>query len=162
MPTNTPDDDDDDVLEPDAIELLEADHREVQALFAEYERLVEAEASDDERQQLAEQICTLLTVHTTIEEEIFYPAARDALDEPEQIDEAIVEHASAKDLIEQIESMDPSEELYDAKVKVLGEAIDHHVAEEENEMFPMLRESELDLESLGEQMNLRKEELLEA
>jgi hemerythrin-like domain-containing protein len=160
------DDDTDDLndgLTFDAIELLESDHREVQALFNEYESLVDSEGDDEDKQTLAEQICTLLTVHTTIEEEIFYPAARDALDEEDVdlLDEAVVEHASAKDLIEQIQSMTPGDELYDAKVKVLSEAIEHHVDEEESELFPKLRDSQLDLEELGEQMSARKEELLE-
>jgi hemerythrin superfamily protein len=103
----------------------------------------------------------MLVVHTTLEEEIFYPAAREALgDEDDLIDEAAVEHASAKDLIAQIQSSDPNDDLYDAKVKVLGEYIDHHVKEEESEMFPKVRKTELDLKSLGESLMQRKEELM--
>lgn len=143
----------------DAIKLLMQDHKDVKALFKEYDKLAEAEAGDDERQALAEQICEMLKAHTTIEEEIFYPAAREALEEEDLLDEAEVEHASAKDLIAQIEGMKPSDDLYDAKVKVLGEYIDHHVQEEEKEMFPKLKKTELDLKTLGEQLQARKEEL---
>jgi hypothetical protein len=144
----------------DAISLLTSDHDEVKEMFDAYADLVEAEADSDERQALAEQICEALTVHATIEEEIFYPAARDALEEQDLLDEAEVEHASAKDLIAQIMDMDADEELFDAKVTVLGEYIEHHVKEEEDEMFPKLRDAELDLEALGEHMQVRKEELI--
>jgi hemerythrin superfamily protein len=145
----------------DAIALLTNDHKEVKQLFKEYEKLVKAEAEDEDKQALAEQICQLLTVHAQIEEEIFYPAAREALEEQDLLDEAEVEHASAKDLIAQIQQMEPSEELYDAKVKVLGEYIDHHVQEEEGEMFPAVKKSDMDLEALAEELQERKEELLE-
>jgi hemerythrin superfamily protein len=144
----------------DAIALLTNDHKEVKQLFKEYEKLVKDEAEDEDKQALAEQICHLLTVHATIEEEIFYPAAREALEEQDLLDEAEVEHASAKDLIAQIQQMEPSEELYDAKVKVLGEYIDHHVQEEEGEMFPACKKSEMDLEALADELQERKEELL--
>ena len=129
----------------DAIKLLTADHADVKKLFKEYEKLADAEADGEERQALAEQICDMLTVHATIEEEIFYPAARDAVDEQDLLDEAEVEHASAKDLIAQIQEMDADEELYDAKVKVLGEYVNHHVQEEENELFPQCKSAGLDL-----------------
>jgi hemerythrin-like domain-containing protein len=102
----------------------------------------------------------MLTVHATIEEEIFYPAARDVLPEEDLVDEATVEHATAKDLIAQIESMLPDEDLYDAKVKVLGEYIDHHVKEEEEEMFPKVRSAGLDVAAVGEQLKARQEELM--
>ena len=147
----------------DAIKLLTQDHKEVKALFKEYEKLAKADAEDEEKQQLAQEICTKLTVHATIEEEIFYPAAREALgDEVDLVDEADVEHASAKDLIAQIEGSSPADDHYDAKVKVLGEYIDHHVKEEEGEMFPKLKKSELDLEALGDELMTRKEQLLSA
>jgi hemerythrin superfamily protein len=147
---------------PDAIELLTADHREVKALFKAYDKLVKAEAGSDEKQTIALQICTALTAHATAEEEIFYPAAREVLGEDEDlVDEADVEHASAKDLIAQIEAGSPDEDdLYDAKVKVLGEYIDHHVKEEEGEMFPKVRKSDVDLEALGADLAARKAELL--
>ena len=145
----------------DAISLLKSDHKEVKALFEAYDQLVEDEATDDEKQAVAEEICNALTVHATIEEELLYPAARDALEEEaDLVDEATVEHASAKELIAQIQGMQPSDDLYDAKVKVLGEYIDHHVKEEEKEMFPKLRKAGLDLEELGEALKARKEELM--
>ncbi len=145
---------------PDAIKLLTQDHKDVKALFKEYEKLVKAEADDTQKQALAEQICEMLTVHAQIEEELVYPAAYDVLpEEADLVDEAQVEHASAKDLISQIRGMQPSDDLYDAKVTVLGEYIDHHVKEEEKEMFPKLRKSELDLKELGASLQARKSEL---
>ena len=120
----------------DAVQLLAHDHAEVAALFKKYDKLAEARAQASDRQAHAEQICTLLTVHGTIEEEIFYPAARTAGVESSLLDEAEVEHAAAKDLIAQIRAMSPGEDHYDAKVKVLGEQIEHHVEEEQDEMFP--------------------------
>ncbi len=144
----------------DAIQLLTADHKEVEQLFKQYGKLVESEADDDEKQALAEQICEMLTVHATIEEEVFYPAVREALDEQDLLDEAEVEHASAKDLIAQILEMEPSEELYDAKVTVLGEYVSHHVEEEETEMFPKVKKSSLDLKAIGEELLTRKQALM--
>jgi hemerythrin-like domain-containing protein len=145
----------------DAIKLLKDDHDEVKALFEQYKRLVESEADGDERQTLAETICDMLTVHATIEEEIFYPAARESLakDDQDLLDEAEVEHASAKELIAQIKDMEPDDRLYDAKVTVLGEYIDHHVQEEETEMFPKCKKSSMELKELGEELMARKEEL---
>jgi hemerythrin superfamily protein len=147
---------------PDAVKLLVQDHKEVKALFKQYDKLVKAEADDDEKQTIAQEICTQLSVHATVEEELFYPAAREVLgDEVDLVDEADVEHASAKDLIAQLEAASPADDdHYDAKVKVLGEYIDHHVKEEEGEMFPKLKKTELDLEALGEQIATRKEQLL--
>jgi len=144
----------------DATALLTRDHDEVKKLFRDYEKLADKEADAGERQSLAEQICTMLTAHTTIEEEIFYPAAREADVESDLLDEAEVEHASAKDLIAQIESMSADDELYDAKVKVLGEYVEHHVQEEEGELFPQCREAEMDLAALGEELAARKSELM--
>jgi hemerythrin superfamily protein len=145
----------------DAIQLLTADHKEVKALFKAYQQLVDAEGDDDEKLTLAQEICTQLTVHATIEEEIFYPAARDVLpDDEDLVDEADVEHACAKELIAQIMESTPADALYDAKVKVLGEYIDHHVKEEEGEMFPKIKKSELDTSALGEELATRKEALL--
>lgn len=145
---------------PDAIKLLTQDHKEVKALFKEYEKLCKADADESQKQALAEQICEMLTVHAQIEEELVYPAAYEALDESDLVDEAQVEHASAKDLIAQIRGMQPSDELYDAKVTVLGEYIDHHVKEEEKEMFPKLKKTELDLKELGASLQARKSELM--
>lgn len=146
---------------PDAIELLTTDHREVKALFKEYDKLVKADSDAGAKQVVAAQICVMLTAHATAEEEIFYPAAREVLgDDADLVDEADVEHASAKELIAQIEAGSPDDPLYDAKVKVLGEYIDHHVKEEEGEMFPKVRKSDLDLDSLGDDIAARKAELL--
>lgn len=147
--------------QPEAVKLLVKDHREVSKLFKAYQKLVKDEASADEKTALVQEICTMLKVHTMIEEEIFYPVARDIV-EQDMVDEAVVEHASAKDLIAQIEAMQPDEELYDAKVTVLGEYIEHHVKEEEEEMFPKVTKarSDVDFDELGEQMSARKEELM--
>jgi hemerythrin superfamily protein len=145
------------VAESDAIKLLKADHKEVKALFEDYEKLVKTGAGAEEKQALANEICTMLTVHATVEEELFYPAAREALPEDEHLlDEADVEHNCAKDLIAQIEESHPDEPLYDAKVKVLAEYIQHHVTEEEGELFPKVRKSDLDLDALGEALATRK------
>ena len=140
--------------------LLTRDHTEVSKLFKEYDKLAQAEAPADDRQALAEEICAKLSAHATAEEEIFYPAAREAEVESDLLDEAEVEHASAKDLIAQIRGMSPDEDLYDAKVKVLGEYIEHHVQEEEEEMFPKCRRSSMDLADLAQQVTERKAELL--
>lgn len=145
---------------PDAVKLLVTDHKEVKALFKAYDKLVKDQADADEKQATAHKICTLLTVHATVEEEIFYPAARSAIKEQDLIDEATVEHATAKDLIAQIESMSPGDDLYDAKVKVLNEYIEHHVKEEEEELFPKVKKTELDLAELGSELSARKEALL--
>jgi len=144
----------------DAIELLTADHEDVKLLFADYEDLVSDGASAEERAQLAKEICHALIAHTTAEEEIFYPAAREAIELPELLDQAQAEHSSAKALIAQIQRMDPSDAQFDDIVMQLQEAIDHHVQEEEGELFPRVEESELDLEALGEQIAQRMEEVL--
>jgi hemerythrin superfamily protein len=145
----------------DALALLMAEHREVKALFQRYQKLAEAGGRGDERMLLASQICVALTVHTQMEEEILYPAAREALTKDEDIvDEAYVEHAGAKSLIAQIKTMTSDQPLYDAKVKVLGEYIDHHVREEETEFFPKLRKTALDLDAMGERLAARKKQLM--
>ena len=144
----------------DATKLLMQDHKEVHALFEQYKKLAEGEAEASERQALAEEICNMLTVHATVEEEIFYPAAREAEVDSDLLDEAEVEHASAKDLIAQIESMGADDDLFDAKVTVLGEYIDHHVKEEEGELFPKCRKADMDLAALGEELAERKSELM--
>jgi hemerythrin superfamily protein len=144
----------------DATILLQRDHNDVRKLFKQYEKLADKEAEGQERQELAAQICSMLTAHTTIEEEIFYPAAREAGVEDDLLDEAQVEHASAKDLIAQIQSMSPDDELYDAKVKVLGEYVEHHVQEEETEMFPKCRRAKMDLAGIAQDLAERKSELM--
>jgi len=145
----------------EAIAQLTADHARVKKMFKEYDRLAKGDTGDREKQQLAAMICAELTAHATAEEEIFYPAARNAIDKPDLIDEADVEHASAKDLIAQIEGSSPSDDHYDAKVKVLGEYIDHHVQEEEGEMFPKVRKAKLDTVGLGEQIAERKAQIMQ-
>jgi hypothetical protein len=144
----------------DALALLTSDHEEVKQLFESYEALVEDDEGEDEKQALAQEICSMLTIHATIEEEIFYPAAREGLDDQSLLDEAEVEHASAKDLIAQIEDMQPDDALFDAKMKVLGEYVAHHVTEEEEELFPEVRSAGLDLAALGKELSDRKDQLL--
>ena len=140
----------------DAVRLLKADHREVEGFFTEYQRLDD----DEEKQALADKICLALTVHVAIEEEVFYPAAREQIEDDDLMDEAQVEHASAKQLIAEIQEMQAGDDLFDAKVKVLGEYVRHHVQEEEKEMFPEARDAKLDLAALGEQLAARKAELM--
>jgi hemerythrin superfamily protein len=144
----------------DAIALLTADHREVSEMFEQFEQL--GDRATTSKEKLKDKICKALIAHTTIEEEIFYPAVRAAKVEEgeDMVDEAIVEHASAKDLIKQLQEMQPDDDLYDAKVKVLSEQIEHHVQEEEKEMFPKAKKAGLDLLALGQEMALRKQELM--
>jgi hemerythrin superfamily protein len=139
-----------------AITLLKSDHTAVQEMFDKYEKT----RSADRKAALAQQICMELTVHTQIEEEIFYPAAREAIRDQDLLDEATVEHASAKELIAQIRAGKPGDELFDAKVTVLGEYVKHHVKEEQNELFPKVRKTKLDLQELGERLQARKAELM--
>ncbi len=142
----------------DAIDMLIQDHEEVKAMFEKYEGL--SDRSVASKRKLALEICLALTKHATVEEEIFYPAVREAAkDNEDLVDEAVVEHASAKDLIAQIIGMQPTEDLYDAKIKVLSEQIEHHVEEEEGEMFPKARSAGLDLDILGQEMMARKAEV---
>jgi hypothetical protein len=145
----------DDTAASDALSLLEADHVAVKRLFVQFEEA----KGDAEKRALAIAICAALKVHARLEEELFYPAAYLVVGDSALIEEAMVEHASAKDLIAQIEASAPGEALFDAKVKVLGEYIDHHVVEEENEIFPKCRASDLDLEALGDLLAFRKQEL---
>jgi hemerythrin-like domain-containing protein len=144
------------VSRTDAIALLTADHKRVKKMFKTFDKLKEDGAAAD-KQALARQICDELTLHTQLEEQIFYPAARDALDADDLLDEAEVEHASAKDLIAQIQAGDSSDPKWAAKVTVLGEYIDHHVEEEQNEMFPKCRKARMDLEALGKEIASMKQ-----
>ncbi|HMA50971.1 MAG TPA: hemerythrin domain-containing protein [Magnetospirillaceae bacterium] len=141
---------------PDAIDLLTADHEEVTAWFEEYEDATR----DSVKADLARKICLALTVHAQIEEELFYPASRKATKDEDLLDEAEVEHAGAKHLIAQIESMKVGDDLYDAKIKVLSEYIKHHVKEEQNELFPEVKAAKLDLAELGAKLAARKEQLM--
>lgn len=140
-----------------AVKLLKQDHRAVAQAFEEFES-----AEHAEKQAIAQRICRMLTVHAQIEEELLYPAARDAFDSDDAhlVAEARVEHASLKDLIGQIEDREEVDDEYEAKVCVLGEYTQHHVKEEEGELFPRLERSSLDLEALGERLEERKRELM--
>ena len=140
---------------PDALALLKADHDLVQDLFAQFEKA----RTEKQKTTLAQEICTELTIHAQIEEEIFYPAVREAIDDEDLMDEAEVEHASAKDLIAQIEKSAPGEQQFDSKVTVLGEYVKHHIKEEQSEMFRKVRKADLDLKELGAAMSARKAEL---
>lgn len=145
----------------DACDLLDTDHKAVKKMFAQYEELTEAKGNTREkRRALAEKICNELMVHAQIEEEIFYPAIRKPVKDDMLMNEASVEHASAKDLIAQIQGMNISDPMFDAKVKVLGEYVDHHVKEERTEMFPAARATKVDLVKLRDQLQMRKEELM--
>jgi hemerythrin superfamily protein len=145
-----------DTTADDAIAILTADHKKVKKLFKEYEKLKE-DGDPSEKEELVAQICAELTLHAEAEESIFYPAVRAAIDEEDLLDEAEVEHATAKDLIAQLEGGDSSDPLYDAKVKVLSEYIDHHVKEEEDEMFPKAKKAKMDMEALGEEIQAFKD-----
>lgn len=145
----------------DAIEQLQEDHRQVEALFRDFEQLT-GSGDVDAKESVATEICEKLTVHAQIEEEIFYPAARQALGgDTEIIDEAEEEHTDAKQLIAEIEEMSAEDDDFDSKVKSLSEAIAHHVEEEEGQMFPKLRQSGMETQGLGEQMAERKQEIMD-
>jgi len=140
----------------DATVLLRADHKLVGGLFALYEKT----QSTSKKKHLVDQICTELTVHAQVEEEIFYPAVKEALHDHELVPEATVEHASLKALIAEVEGVEPDGEMFDAKIKVLGEYVKHHVKEEHTEMFPKAKATDLDMKELGAMIVARKEELL--
>jgi len=142
----------------DAIALLKQDHRAVEALFDEFE-----DADESEQSELATRICQMLTVHAQIEEELLYPQAKEAFgeEEDEMVYEAEVEHDSAKELIAKIEAATPEDPEFKSLVKVLSEYVKHHVKEEEKQMFPALKETELDLKEMGSQLAQRKMQLME-
>ena len=140
----------------DALALLKEDHRKVEKLFKDYE----SAKGDGRKEKLARQISLELTIHTTIEEEIFYPACKGKVDE-DKLKEAYVEHDAAKLLMAEIEAgSGQSDDYFDAKVQVLGEEIDHHVKEEEDELFPEVRKADIDTKALGQQLAERKRELM--
>lgn len=141
----------------DAIALLTQDHEHVKDLFYKFEHA----QSDNVRKQICTEICQELDLHTTIEEEIFYPQVREAIQDDDLMDEAEEEHAVAKQLIQDLESMEPSDEHYAAKVTVLAENVKHHIKEEESQMFPKAKKADLDLVELGNSMMQRKEQLQE-
>lgn len=151
-----------DTEKAEAMSMLMEDHKKVKKMFKDFEKLSKSEdASTRDKAELAKQICMELKVHTSLEEEIFYPAVREAIEDSDVLDEAEVEHDCAKSLISQIEHCEPTEQHYDAMVTVLGEYVAHHIEEEEGEMFPKVKKSKLDTAALGEQMASRKQELME-
>lgn len=141
----------------DAIDLLTQDHGKAEKAFKEFEKMDRKDTDGCTR--LIMTVCEDLKVHTTLEEELFYPAARDAIDDEDILNEAAVEHETAKMLIEQLENMQADDPNYCATFTVLGEYVRHHIKEEEEEMFPAVRKAGIDLQALGEQMRQRKEEL---
>jgi hemerythrin superfamily protein len=144
---------------PNALVLLRSDHDEVTALFDRFE----SSKRSDQKDKLAQKICLALSVHAQIEEEIFYPALRDAAasdDTDDMLNEANVEHAGAKKLIAEIEASTTEDPLFEARVKVLSEYIRHHVKEEQRDLFKAARASDLDLAAVGAKLAARKKELL--
>lgn len=148
-PANPPND-------QDATTLLRADHKVVSGVFSEYEKT----RSSAKKKALVSKICTELSVHAQVEEEIFYPAVKQALKDKELVPEATVEHATLKELIAQVEDVEPDGEMFDAKIRVLSEYVKHHVKEEQNEMFPKAESTKLDMVELGAKLSERKAELL--
>lgn len=142
---------------PKALALLEKDHREVEGLFADFEKAKD----ESEKAELVQEICTTLKVHAQIEEELLYPMTLDEIGDEDLVNEALVEHHTAKQLIKEIEAAKSSDSLYDARVKVLGEYVKHHVREEEGEIFPALKKADVDLDELGDKLEARKTELME-
>ncbi len=141
---------------PEPIAMLIEDHKKVKKLFEQYRK----SEDDADKDAISEKVCAMLTVHTTLEEELFYPAARDALEEGDLVDEAEVEHDVAKSLIEQLRAGDFSDsDKRDATFEVLSEYVGHHVDEEESELFKQVRKADMDFETLAEEMRARKEEL---
>jgi hemerythrin superfamily protein len=144
----------------DALHLLSEDHKKVIKMFEEFEKFKEKNDPDEEAKQLLiETACAELTIHAQVEEEVFYPAARDAIDELDLLDEAEVEHAAARQLITELAAMQPGDDLYEAKFSVLGEYVRHHIQEEEKEIFPKVKKAKLNLDELGEEIRQRKLEL---
>jgi hypothetical protein len=144
---------------PDAIDLLDADHLSVHAMFESYRELVRNRATPLQRRALAEEICMELTIHARLEEELFYPAVRDALNDDELMDEAEDQHGSQREFVAQILATQPEDELYDARVAVLAEYVERHVHKEREQVFNRVLASRLDLQSLGRSIAVRKEEL---
>lgn len=140
----------------DAIALLKADHKRVKALFKRFAASKKEGEGSETRRDLVAHICGELRIHTELEEEIFYPAVRKQIDDADLMDEALVEHAGAKELVSQLEAMDPEEDLYDAKITVLGEQVEQHIKEEEGEMFPKAKQAKVDTTTLGARMIERK------
>ncbi|MEJ5990223.1 hemerythrin domain-containing protein [Ramlibacter sp. PS3R-8] len=144
---------------PDAVDLLDADHLAVHALFEAYRELVAMRAPAPQRRTLAEEICIELTIHARLEEELFYPAVRDALNDDELLDDAEDAHGSQREFVAQILATPADDELYDAKVAVLADYVARHVRQEREEVFNRVLASRMDLQSLGRTLAVRKEEL---
>lgn len=144
-----------DIKHNNAIALLKADHQAVSALFKKYEKATDAHS----KKELVTKICNALSIHAQVEEEIFYPQFKTAVGDELLVPEATVEHRTLKDLIAQVEGKEPSGEMFDAKIKVMSEYVQHHVNEEEGEMFPKAKKSEMDLEKIGMEILARKSEL---
>ena len=140
---------------PEAVEMLREDHQQVKDLFEEFEKAEE----DEEKGQIVRAALTALEIHATLEEEIFYPAVREQIDEDDQMDEALEEHHVVKLLIGELQEMKPGDDHFDAKFKVLAESVKHHIEEEESEILPKAQDTDLDQERLGEEMTERKAEL---
>ncbi|RYF18718.1 MAG: hemerythrin domain-containing protein [Comamonadaceae bacterium] len=144
---------------PDAIDLLDADHLAVHAMFQSYRELVRTGADPLQRRALAEEICMELTIHARLEEELFYPALREALYDEDLIDEAEDQHGSQREFVAQILASQPEDPLYDARVAVLQEYVERHVRQEREQVFNRALASRIDLQSLGRSITIRKEEL---
>lgn len=144
----------------DALDILADDHKRVIRMFDEFAQMKEDnDPDDDAKQLLVESTCAELTIHAQAEEELFYPALREAIDDLDLLDEAEVEHASARQLITELAAMQPDDDLYDAKFTVLGEYVRHHIQEEEKKLFPKAKKADLDLVGLGDEIRQRKLEL---
>lgn len=141
----------------DAIDLLKQDHDKVERAFRQFEKMDRHDAEACRR--LIRSVCEELKVHTALEEEVFYPALRQAIDDQDLMNEAAVEHETAHMLIDQLENMGPDDPNYFATFTVLGEYVRHHIKEEQGEMFPAARKAGLDLQALGERMRARREEI---
>jgi hypothetical protein len=152
---DAPDDDD----ATDALDLLTDYHDELRELFEDYESLIDQDAPEHDRQEAAAEICAALELHAQLEDEILYPAAREALDDPRLVDEASIEHATARSLMGEIEAMSAADALFDARVTVLGRHVMLHMDEEEEALLPQLADAGLDLDELGRQLALRRQEL---
>ncbi|MDB5777536.1 MAG: hemerythrin [Herbaspirillum sp.] len=145
---------------PDAIALLKSDHREAEALFEQYEKLKES-GSPQEKMEIAKKVCGALLIHMEIEEKLFYPRVRAKIGDDDLMNEALVEHNGAKDLIKELGELKADDPMFDAKIKVLSEEIKHHVKEEEGEMFPKASSSGLDLKQLGDELFAAKNQMME-
>jgi hemerythrin superfamily protein len=143
----------------DAIDMLKQDHDRVEKSFKDFEKMDREDAEACRR--LINEVCEELTVHSTLEEEIFYPAVREAIEDEDLMNEAAVEHETARMLIDQLENMGPDDPNYFATFTVLGEYVRHHIKEEQGEMFPAARKAGLDLQAIGERMRARREEIVE-